>query len=120
MPLRVKRTYETPIKADGSRVLVERLWPRGMTKEAVAVEAWLKEVAPSTELRRWFAHRPERWEEFRRRYGRELDARPDLWRPLLEASKKKTVTLLFSAHDPTRNSAVALHDYLTEKRRLER
>ena len=77
--LRIKRTDDPPERGDGWRVLVERLWPRGMRKEAIAVDAWLKDVAPSADLRRWFGHRVERWEEFRRRYRRELAANPAAW-----------------------------------------
>lgn len=114
--LQVKRTYDPPSPADGRRVLVERLWPRGMTREAVAADEWRKEVAPSPELRRWFGHRPERWEEFQRRYRAELDADPDAWRPLAEAARRGTVTLLYSARDRDRNSAVLLREYLAAKR----
>ncbi|HLU68526.1 MAG TPA: DUF488 family protein, partial [Kofleriaceae bacterium] len=84
--IQVKRTYEAPARADGRRFLVERLWPRGMKKEALAADAWLKEVAPSTELRKWFGHRVERWEEFQRRYRAELDAKRDAWQPILDAA----------------------------------
>ncbi len=108
--IRIKRTYEPPARGDGRRVLVERLWPRGMKKEAVAADAWLKDVAPSTALRKWFGHRPERWEEFQRRYRRELDANPAAWKPLL--GQRGTLTLLFSAHDTEHNAAVVLRDYL--------
>jgi uncharacterized protein YeaO (DUF488 family) len=110
--LRIKRTYDPPSRADGLRMLVERLWPRGTRKEALPMDAWVKDVAPSAALRRWFDHRPERWDEFRRRYHRELDAKPETWRPLLGASRRKTVTLLYSSHDVVHNSAVALRDYL--------
>ncbi len=113
--IRVKRTYEPPARKDGRRVLVERLWPRGMKKEALAADAWLKEVAPSTELRKWFDHRVERWEEFRRRYAAELDANPDAWAPLLAEAKKGTLTLLFSAHDTLHNGAIVLRDYLAKR-----
>lgn len=113
--LRVKRTYDPPSPADGRRVLVERLWPRGMTKEDVAADEWRKEVAPSPELRKWYGHRPERWEEFQRRYRAELDAAPEGWRPLLEAARQGPLTLLFSARDRERNSAVLLRDYLAAK-----
>lgn len=115
--IRVKRTYEPPARGDGRRVLVERLWPRGVKKEALAAHAWAKEVAPSTELRKWFDHRVERWEEFGRRYREELNARPDAWGPLLAAAQRGTVTLLFSARDTEHNSAVVLRDYLTERAR---
>ena len=111
--IRVKRTYEAPARADGRRVLVERLWPRGMKKEAVAADAWLKEVAPSAKLRVWFGHRPERWEEFRRRYRRELDSKPAAWKPLLE--HRGAVTLLYSTRDSVHNGAVVLRDYLLER-----
>ncbi len=113
--IRVKRTYESPARGDGQRILVERLWPRGLKKEALAADAWLKEVAPSTELRKWFGHRVERWEEFQRRYREELDANPGAWEPLLEASQRGTVTLLYSARDTAHNSALVLRDYLAER-----
>ena len=113
--LRIKRTYEPRARGDGQRILVERLWPRGMTKEAVAADAWLKEVAPSTELRRWFGHKIERWEEFRRRYRAELDANPAGWKPILGAAAGGTVTLLYSAHDSEHNGALVLRDYLARR-----
>lgn len=114
--IRIKRVYEPPEPQDGHRILVERLWPRGMKKEAVAADRWMKEVAPSTELRRWFGHQVERWEEFRRRYRAELDANPAAWEPILEAETRDTVTLLFSARDPAHNSAVVLRDYLAKRK----
>jgi uncharacterized protein YeaO (DUF488 family) len=86
-----------------------------MKKESLAAEAWMKEVAPSTELRKWFDHRVERWEEFRRRYRKELDANPNAWEPILDAGRKGTVTLLYSAHDTIHNGAVVLRDYLLER-----
>jgi uncharacterized protein YeaO (DUF488 family) len=113
--IRIKRAYDPPERGDGQRFLVERLWPRGMKKEALAADAWLKEVAPSTELRKWFGHREERWEEFRRRYRHELGANPDGWRPILVAIKRSPVTLLYSAHDTEHNGALVLRDYLTER-----
>ena len=112
---RIKRTYDPPSRGDGRRILVERLWPRGMKKEALDVDAWMKEVAPSTELRQWFGHQVKRWEEFRRRYRKELDANPSAWEPLLDAERRRTVTLLYSAHDVLHNGAVVLHDYLMER-----
>ena len=114
----IKRTYEPHVRSDGRRVLVERLWPRGMKKEALHADAWMKEVAPSTELRKWFGHRVERWHEFRRRYRKELDSNPDAWAPLLEASRRGTVTLLFSARDLEHNSAVVLREHLGEQNRV--
>lgn len=113
--IRVKRTYEPPAHGDGRRILVERLWPRGLAKEALAADAWAKEVAPTTELRKWFDHRVERWEEFRRRYWKELDANPEAWKPILEASRRHTVTLLYSAHDTAHNGALVLRDYLASQ-----
>jgi uncharacterized protein YeaO (DUF488 family) len=110
--IRIKRTYEAPARVDGRRILVERLWPRGMKKESLAADAWMKEVAPSTQLRKWFGHRPERWEEFRRRYHAELDANPSAWKPILDAATPSTVTLLYSAHDTVHNGAVVLQEYL--------
>ena len=111
----IKRTYEPSARADGRRILVERLWPRGMKKEDLHADAWMKEVAPSTELRQWFGHQVARWVEFRRRYQRELSANPDAWAPVLKASKQGTVTLLYSAHDGEHNGAVVLRDYLTQR-----
>ncbi len=116
--IRIKRTYDPPARGDGRRILVERLWPRGMKKEDLHADAWMKDVAPSTELRQWFGHEVARWDEFRRRYQRELNAKPDTWTPVLEASKHGTVTLLYSAHDVVHNGAVVLRDYLTERSRL--
>lgn len=113
--LRIKRTYDPPARGDGRRILVERLWPRGMKKEAVAADAWMKDVAPSTQLRQWFGHQVERWEEFRRRYRKELAAHPDAWKAILDAEKRGTVTLLYSAHDVLHNGAVVLRDYLVER-----
>lgn len=112
--IHIKRTYDPPARGDGRRVLVERLWPRGMKKEALAAE-WMKEVAPSTELRKWFGHRTERWEEFQRRYRVELDANPAAWKPLLEASRHGSLTLLYSAHDTAHNGALVLRDYLADR-----
>lgn len=113
--IRVKRTYEPPSRGDGRRILVERLWPRGVKKEALAADAWTKDVAPSTALRKWFDHRVERWEEFRRRYREELDSNPGAWKPILEDAGRGTVTLLYSAHDTAHNGALVLCDYLTER-----
>lgn len=113
--IRIKRTYEAAARADGRRILVERLWPRGMKKEALAADVWMKEVAPSTRLRKWFGHRPERWEEFRRRYRAELDANPAAWKPILDAATPGTVTLLYSARDTLHNGAVVLREYLGER-----
>ena len=112
--IQVKRAYEPPARGDGRRILVERLWPRGMKKEALAADAWMKDVAPSTTLRKWFGHRVERWQEFQRRYRRELDANPDAWEPILDQASHGDVTLLYSAHDTLHNGALVLRDYLSE------
>ena len=113
--IRIKRAYDPPERGDGRRLLVERLWPRGMKKEALALDAWPKGVAPSTELRQWFGHRVERWDEFRRRYRAELSANPDGWTPILETANRGPVTLLYSAHDTEHNGALVLRDFLTER-----
>ena len=110
--LALKRVYDKADTADGVRFLVERLWPRGVRKEALAMDGWPREVAPSDALRRWFGHDPARWDEFCRRYADELDARPEAWQPLLERARAADVTLLFSAHDTDHNNAVALRRYL--------
>ncbi len=115
--IRVKRVYEPPDPLDGKRFLVERLWPRGVRKRVLALDGWLKEVAPSDGLRRWFGHDPAQWEEFRRRYTAELDARPESWAPILRAARQGPVTLLFSTRDLERNSAVALQAYLEARLR---
>lgn len=107
-----KRVYENPDPEDGTRFLVERLWPRGIKKESLLMNGWLKDVAPSDALRRWFGHDPAKWNEFRRHYFAELDGRPEAWRLLLEAAQKGTVTLLYSARDLEHNNAAALKEYL--------
>lgn len=115
--IQTKRVYEPASPADGVRFLVERLWPRGLKKESLCIEGWVRDVAPSTELRRWFGHDPAKWDEFRRRYHAELDAHPDAWRVLLDAARHGQATLLYSAHDITHNNAIALQEYLAEKLR---
>lgn len=112
MSLCVKRVYDPAAPADGYRVLVDRLWPRGMKKEDAALDLWLKELAPSRELREWFGHEPARWEGFRHRYAGELDAAAEHWRPLLTRARRGRVTLLHAARDEEHNNAVALKVYL--------
>jgi uncharacterized protein YeaO (DUF488 family) len=112
MSIVVKRVYEPAAKADGYRVLVDRLWPRGLKKEAVSLDLWAKELAPSTALRQWFGHDPVRWDGFRHRYASELDATAEHWRPLAERAVRHAVTLLYGAHDEEHNNAVALKAYL--------
>lgn len=113
--IRLKRAYESASKEDGRRFLVERLWPRGIKKEELPLEGWLKDVAPSTELRTWFSHDPAKWAEFRSRYFKELDKHPDAWQQLLDSQTKGTVTLIYSSKDEEHNNAVALRDYLKKK-----
>ena len=113
----LKRAYDSVSRTDGTRFLVERLWPRGVSKAKLRVDAWLKEVGPSTELRKWFGHDPEKWGEFRRRYVRELGSRPEAWQPIVAAARRGTVTLVYSSHDTQHNNAVALQEYLRKKAR---
>jgi|SRR5579875_1252714 len=110
--IQLKRVYDPLAKTDGARFLVERLWPRGITKAALSDVVWLKDIAPSTELRKWFHHDPERWSEFRTRYFTELKHQRDALSPILAAADKGTVTLLYSSHDTERNNAVALREFL--------
>jgi len=112
--IQLKRAYAPPAPDDGVRVLVDRLWPRGLSKSAAAVDHWLKELAPSTELRRWFAHDPARWEEFRRRYKAELAQAPDRLDELRVLARGRRVTLLFAAKDEAHNDAVVLRDVLSQ------
>jgi uncharacterized protein YeaO (DUF488 family) len=111
----LKRVYDPVARADGTRFLVERLWPRGLTKAKVHVDAWLKDAGPSTEVRKWFDHDPDKWDEFRKRYRRELDLRPNSWEPIVSAARRGPVTLVYSSHDAVHNNAVALRDYLEAK-----
>lgn len=115
----VKRVYEPAQRSDGARFLVERLWPRGVKKEALQLDGWLKDVAPSDALRRWFGHDPQKWKEFRRRYFTELERTPEAWQLLLEVARHGTVTLLYSARDLKHNNALALKDYLQAKLRKQ-
>jgi uncharacterized protein YeaO (DUF488 family) len=112
--IRVKRVYDPPEPDDGYRVLVDRLWPRGMTRESAHIDLWLKEVAPSAVLRTWFRHAPERWEEFRRRYKGELEEKDYLLNHIREKASNERVTLLFAAKSEDENNAVCLRDYLFE------
>jgi len=110
--IRVKRVYDPYEPDDGFRFLVDRLWPRGVKKENLRLDGWLKDVAPSDALRHWFGHDPDKWEEFRSRYDVELEANSEAWRALLDMAQKQTITLLFSAHDTEHNNAVALRSFL--------
>lgn len=110
--LQLKRVYDRPSEQDGTRFFVERLWPRGVANSALADAAWVGDVAPSPELRKWFHHDPERWNEFRRRYFAELKHHKDALSPILEAAHKGTVTLLYSSRDTEHNNAAALREFL--------
>jgi len=113
--IRLKRAYEQPAKGDGLRILVERLWPRGVSKEEAAIDLWLKGLAPSTELRKWYNHTPEKWDEFCQRYWAELEAQGDLLALLKHRTTEGPVTFVFAARDEERNSAIALKEYLEER-----
>ena len=112
---RIKRVYDPVSNSDGTRLLVERLWPRGVKKTSLEIKAWLKDVAPSTELRKWFSHDPTKWNDFCSRYLAELQANPDAWRPIIEATRHGPVTLIYSSHDTEHNNAVALRDFLMHR-----
>ncbi len=114
MTIRVKRIYESRARDDGTRVLVDRIWPRGMSKEAAAVDHWVRDVAPSTELRKWFGHEPDKWPEFKRRFFAELDAAPEAVAQLRELVSGGDATLLFAAKEERYNNAVALQEYLSQ------
>src|SRR5438552_13601567 len=110
--IQIKRVYDPANSSDGSRLLVERLWPRGIKKDSLKIDNWLKNVAPSSELRKWFSHDPKKWDAFRKRYETELRANPDVWQPIIEAENNGPVTLIYSSHDTAHNNAVALRDFL--------
>ncbi len=110
--INLKRAYEPPAPDDGTRVLIDRLWPRGIKKTDAAIDEWMKDIAPSSELRKWFGHDPERWEEFRRRYRSEIRQHPDRLGRLRRLAQHGRITLVFSAHDEAHNDAVVLRDML--------
>ncbi len=112
MSIKLKRVYEKLDSTDGKRILVERLWPRGLTKENAHVDVWLKEIAPSTELRKWFDHDPDKWTEFKKRYRAELRGNDDQVARLKEEIGKKKATLVYAAKDETHNAAIVLMDFL--------
>jgi uncharacterized protein YeaO (DUF488 family) len=113
--IRLKRAYDPPSPEDGVRVLVDRLWPRGLRKNDAAIDRWLKDIAPSTELRRWFGHDPSRWDEFQHRYRHELSAHAELLDELRELARTGVVTLVYGAKDERHNDAVVLRDVLTSR-----
>jgi uncharacterized protein YeaO (DUF488 family) len=117
LTIKTKRAYQAPAKDDGFRILIDRLWPRGVSKDSARIDLWLKEIAPTATLRKWFGHDPSKWREFRSRYFRELDHNPQAVARLLELVRKGPVTFVFGAKDEKHNNAVALKEYL-ESRRL--
>jgi len=112
MSLSMKRAYEEPAATDGKRILIDRLWPRGVSKEKAHIDLWMKEIAPSTELRKWFGHDPEKWKEFQTRYKKELDRNAELVASIRKMAKAEPVTLVYSAKDEAHNDAVVLLEYL--------
>jgi len=115
--IKLKRVYDAPSPKDGLRVLVDRLWPRGLTKERAAVDLWLKDVAPSTELRKWFGHDPAKWKQFQARYRKELQEKKDALALLKQESDEQTVTLVYGARDEEHNEALVLKLILERRRR---
>ncbi len=110
--VKIKRVYDPPAPVDGRRILIDRLWPRGLRKEGARIDAWMKDIAPSTELRKWFNHDPEKWNEFRKRFFAELDGAQESVDGIIAAARKGTVTLLFGSKEVRYNNAVALKQYL--------
>ncbi len=110
--IRLKRVYDEPEEGDGRRILVDRLWPRGLSKEKARVDGWMKEIAPSTELRRWYGHDPDKWTEFKKRYAAELDANHDAVEEIVKEVRAGAVTFLYSSREDQRNNAVALKEYI--------
>jgi uncharacterized protein YeaO (DUF488 family) len=108
----IKRVYETPSSTDGVRILVDRLWPRGIKKDEILMDDWIKNLSPSPDLRKWFNHDPVKFKEFERRYVEELDESKRIWLPLIEKYLPGKITLLYAAHDPEINHAVCLKNYL--------
>lgn len=115
MTIKVKRIYEEPKKSDGFRILVDRLWPRGMKKDQAAIDLWLKDIAPSDSLRKWFGHDPKKWPEFQKRYAKELTDKQELVDTIKKEAKRKTVTLLFGTKEVEYNNAVALRNFIALK-----
>jgi uncharacterized protein YeaO (DUF488 family) len=115
--IKLKRAYEAPSKDDGLRILVERLWPRGVSKQKARIELWPKDLAPSTELRKWYGHDPARWPQFRKRYRAELKGRGDVLTLLDYVTQDRAVTFVYAASDEERNSAVALKEYLEQRKK---
>ena len=112
MSISLKRAYEAPARSDGCRILVERLWPRGLKKQDAKIDLWLKDAAPSTELRRWFNHEPDKWAEFKRRYFQELRDREEALPPIVERLRAGRITFVFASREVRFNNAVALKEYV--------
>jgi len=117
--IKIKRIYDAPTPDDGSRILVDRLWPRGLSKEKAKVDLWLKEIAPSNELRKWYGHDPKKWTEFRKKYFKDLDMKRDLANQIVQKMKEGDVTLLYSSKEEKFNNAIALKEYIIEHGTLE-
>jgi uncharacterized protein YeaO (DUF488 family) len=115
MKVKVKRVYEEPSENDGQRILVDRIWPRGLTKEAAQIDLWLKSIAPSNDLRKWFSHDPQKWKIFRKKYFGELDENQDVVNDLVTQVKKHNSTLVYAARNVQQNNAIALRDYLESR-----
>ena len=113
--VKLKRAYEPPAADDGTRILIDRLWPRGVTKERAAIDQWMKDISPSTELRKWFGHDPARWDEFRRRYAKEVHQHAELLDQLRSLAREGPITLVYSAHDEKHNDAVELRELILRK-----
>jgi uncharacterized protein YeaO (DUF488 family) len=118
--IKIKRAYDPVNAKDGTRFLVDQLWPRGVKKEALKLKEWARAVAPSKKLCVWFGHDPAKWKDFQRRYATELDAKPEAWQSILEAARQDDITLVFGARDVEHNNAVVLRDYLMGKLRKKR
>ena len=115
--IKIKRIYDAPSDDDGSRILVDRLWPRGLSKEKAKVDLWLKEIAPSNELRKWYGHDPKKWAEFRKKYFKDLDTKRELVNQIVQQMKEGDVTLLYSSKEEKINNAVALKEYIARKKK---
>ena len=112
MPIKLKRVYEKPEVSDGKRVLVERLWPRGLSKEKAQVDLWIKDAAPSTELRKWFNHEASKWEQFKSRYFKELDSKTEVLEPIIQMLGKDRISFVYASKEETHNNSAALREYL--------
>jgi len=115
--IKIKRIYDAPSDDDGSRILVDRLWPRGLRKEKAKVDLWLKEIAPSNELRKWYSHDPKKWTEFRKKYFKDLDTKRELVNQIVQKTREGDITLLYSSKEEKLNNAVALKEYIEKQKK---